>query len=83
MQVSRLQMDGRSFVKFLRDGRLTTANCSRTDADLIFTKVKARGARTITFDGFLAALNEVAIRKGVEWNVLIEHIINTVKVGRP
>ena len=28
---------------------------------------------------FLCRLNEVAIRKGVEWNVLIEHIINTVK----
>lgn len=79
VKIAQLQMDGRAFVKFLRDARLITSNCTRTDADLIFTKVKARGSRTITFDGFLAALNEVSIRKGAEWGTLIHHIVNTVQ----
>ena len=72
-------MDGRSFVKFLRDARLLTKNCTRTDADLIFAKVKPRGSHTIAFQGFVTCLNEVAKRKNVRFEKLVDHILSTVQ----
>ena len=71
-------MDGRSFVKFLRDARLLTKNCTQT-ADLIFAKVKPRGSHTIAFQGFITCLNEVAKRKNVRFEKLVDHILSTVQ----
>ena len=71
-------MDGRTFMKFLKDSELIASNCTPTDADLIFTKVKPRGGRTLSFDGFMEGLNQVALRKGISWNVVVTHIINRV-----
>lgn len=41
-------------------GKLTV-----TDADLIFAKVKAKGARKITFAQFEKAIPDLAARKGI------------------
>jgi hypothetical protein len=79
VKTKALALDGRTFVKFLRDSKLLTKNCTRTDADLIFTKVKPRGAHTMTFQGFITCLNEVAKRKNVRFEKLVDHIISTVQ----
>ena len=74
VKTKSLALDGRTFVKFLRDSKLLTKNCTRTDADLIFTKVKPRGAHTMSFQGFITCLNEVAKRKNVRFEKLVDHI---------
>lgn len=53
---------------------MLTAKFTRTDADLIFAKVKGKGARKITFSQFEKALEEVAKRKGVETSEIISAV---------
>ena len=72
-------MDGRSFVKFFKRRKIVDENCTRTDADLIFAKVKPCGSHTIVFQGFITCLNEVAKRKNVRFEKLIDHILSTVQ----
>eukprot|EP00930_Biecheleria_cincta_P041400 TRINITY_DN2837_c0_g1_i1.p1 TRINITY_DN2837_c0_g1~~TRINITY_DN2837_c0_g1_i1.p1 ORF type:complete len:387 (+),score=78.50 TRINITY_DN2837_c0_g1_i1:78-1163(+) len=62
---SETGMDGRSFVKCLRNSALIDGTFSTAEADLVFTKHKAKGARKIDFDTFVRALEEVAIRRGM------------------
>lgn len=62
---SETGMDGRSFVKCLRNSALIDGAFSTAEADLVFTKHKAKGARKINFDTFVRAVEEVAIRRGM------------------
>merc|ERR1712216_720114 len=48
-----------------------------TDIDLIFTKVKARGARTIDFQGFHHAISLLAAKRGVEMADIEESLCST------
>lgn len=41
------QMDSSQFMKFAKESKLLDRKLSRTDVDLIFTKVKERGDRRI------------------------------------
>eukprot|EP00930_Biecheleria_cincta_P041401 TRINITY_DN2837_c0_g1_i2.p1 TRINITY_DN2837_c0_g1~~TRINITY_DN2837_c0_g1_i2.p1 ORF type:complete len:356 (+),score=78.10 TRINITY_DN2837_c0_g1_i2:71-1069(+) len=59
------RMDGRGFVKCLRHGGLIDDDFSMAEADLVFTRCKAKGFRKIDFDTFLHALSEVAMRKNL------------------
>lgn len=60
------EMDGRSFVKCLRDsGLLDGSSMKIVDADLIFVKCKEKGARKIVFSEFNRALSMVSARKGL------------------
>eukprot|EP01066_Platyproteum_vivax_P012351 Platyproteum_vivax@DN5614_c0_g1_i1.p1 len=56
-------MDGRTFVKILKDNKIIDSKFTSTDADLIFAKVKAKGERKISFPQFTAAIAAVAERK--------------------
>ncbi|CBZ50502.1 tubulin polymerization-promoting protein family member 3, related [Neospora caninum Liverpool] len=58
-------MDGRTFVKLCKDCKVFDKNYTTTDADLVFTKVKAKGAKTITFAEFEAAIGLIAEKKKV------------------
>ncbi|PFH36140.1 p25-alpha family protein [Besnoitia besnoiti] len=58
-------MDGRTFVKLCKDCKVFDKNYTPTDADLIFTKVKAKGAKTITFAEFETAIGLIAEKKKV------------------
>lgn len=64
------EMDGRTFTKILRDCKILDSKVTGVDADLIFTKVKAKGAKKITFAEFEEALRLVAAKKGVEVEAL-------------
>lgn len=59
-------MDGRTFTKILKDCKVLDSKVTAVDADLIFTKVKAKGSKKITFEQFQEALRLVAAKKGVE-----------------
>ena len=59
-------MDGRTFTKILKDCKVLDAKMTAVDADLIFTKVKAKGSKKITYAEFEEALRLVAAKKGVE-----------------
>lgn len=56
-------MDGRSFVKCLRNSALINDDFNTAEADLVFTKYKAKGSRKIDAETFVMALEEVAVRK--------------------
>ena len=43
-------MDGKAFAKLAKDLKLLDKKLTATDVDLIFSKVKERTARRITFD---------------------------------
>jgi len=49
-------MDGKGFAKLAKDTKLIDKKLTATDVDLIFSKVKERTARRITFDQFMAGL---------------------------
>ncbi|KAL4855376.1 Tubulin polymerization-promoting protein family member 2 [Chlorella vulgaris] len=57
-------LEGRAFSKIFKDAGLYCRKFTTTDADLIFTSVKAKGAKRISFDAFEQALEKVAARKG-------------------
>lgn len=60
------EMEGRAFVKLCKDVKIIDAKFKATDADLIFAKVKSKGARKINFTQFKTALDEIAKRKKVD-----------------
>ncbi|CAE7434652.1 TPPP3 [Symbiodinium pilosum] len=55
-----LEMDGRTWVKCLKDSMLLDEDFTTVDADLIFARVKTRGTRKIDYATFRRALSEVA-----------------------
>eukprot|EP00775_Hariotina_reticulata_P007754 gene7754-7953_t len=69
-------MDGKAFVKMCKDCKLMSKGLTTTDVDLIFTKVKAKGARKITFNGFLKAIDDVAAKKGCSLDEVVAAVIN-------
>ena len=56
-------MDGKGFAKLAKDTKLIDKKLTATDVDLIFSKVKERTARRITFDQFMAGLQQFADKK--------------------
>jgi len=49
-------MDGKTFAKAAKDTKIVDKNCTATDIDLIFAKVKDKAARKITYPQFEAAI---------------------------
>lgn len=56
-------MDGRSFVKCLKDAGLLDERLKTVQADLIFARHKPKGSRRISYDLFIQALTEVAMKR--------------------
>lgn len=67
-------MDGKSFSKCIKDNKLLGKKLTATDSDLIFAKIKTKSERRITFEQFIAGLEEVASRKGVDSASVFEAI---------
>ncbi|KAJ3039857.1 hypothetical protein HK097_002729 [Rhizophlyctis rosea] len=57
------QMDGAKFAKFMRDNKLINKNLTTTDVDIIFNKVKPKGARKIDWSTFLEGLRLVGEKR--------------------
>ncbi|CAK0780932.1 hypothetical protein CVIRNUC_005226 [Coccomyxa viridis] len=58
------ELDGAKFVKVFKDAGLVGKDLSTTELDIIFSKVKAKSARKITFPDFERALELIATKKG-------------------
>jgi len=67
-------MDGRSFVKCLKDAGLVDERLKAVDADLIFAKCKAKGARKIHFETFVKALEKVAEKRQLLRETVVDFI---------
>lgn len=57
------EMESKNFFKLCKDSGLIDRGFTQTDCDLIFTKVKTKGARKMVFSEFLNALDHVAAKK--------------------
>eukprot|EP00892_Ulva_mutabilis_P004520 jgi/Ulvmu1/243/UM001_0247.1 len=69
------EIDGAKFAKLCRECKLLGKSFTATDCDLIFSKVKAKGARKIGFTEYQAALKLVAEKKGIEYDALVAKIL--------
>ena len=58
------EMDNAHFTKMLKESKIIDGKTfTGTDADLLFSKVKAKGARKITFAEFQKSLTDIAAKK--------------------
>ncbi|CAM9808286.1 unnamed protein product, partial [Discosporangium mesarthrocarpum] len=74
-QAGSAEMDSAKFVKLANDCKLVNKNLTTTDLDIIFTRVKPKGARKIGVDTFLEALSEIAAHKGVSFEDVASTIV--------
>ena len=76
VDVETLKMDGRTFVKFARDtGLLSRRSLPQTSVDLIFTKLRRKGERSIDFEQFLVGLRHMAAHRGVAHDRLVAFVL--------
>lgn len=68
-------MDGRQFVKLLRDTKCVTKKFTATDADIIFAQAKDKGMRKITYEQFRHALQLVADKKKISFESLVRKLV--------
>ncbi|MBN3321046.1 TPPP3 protein, partial [Atractosteus spatula] len=58
------EMNGKNWAKLCKDCKIIDGkHVTSTDVDIVFTKVKAKTARVITYDEFHKALEELAPKK--------------------
>mmetsp|Transcript_13628 Transcript_13628/g.24033 ORF Transcript_13628/g.24033 Transcript_13628/m.24033 type:complete len:394 (-) Transcript_13628:120-1301(-) len=67
-------MDGRAFVKCLKDAGLLDQRLKTADADIIFAKCKVKAARKINFETFVKALQEVAQKRQLRKDTVVDFI---------
>ena len=72
-------MDGARFTKLTADCGLAGRGrrLKNTDVDLVFAKVRTRGARVITFEQFVDALAELAQRAALPLVDVARHVLST------
>ena len=73
-------MEGKTLVKVAKDCSLLDKLVTTTDIDLIFAKVKTKGAKKITYQQFCSALDLISIKKGIPLQTLEAKILS---VGGP
>ncbi|KAK9821282.1 hypothetical protein WJX74_008620 [Apatococcus lobatus] len=61
---ARVEMDGARLVKLCREAGLIGGKVNTTSVDIIFSKVKTKGSRKISFSQFLVALDKLAAERG-------------------
>lgn len=58
------EMNGKNFAKLCKDCHITDGkNVTTTDVDIVFSKVKAKSARVITFEQFQQAVTELSSKR--------------------
>eukprot|EP00747_Dinoflagellata_sp_TGD_P033853 gnl/TRDRNA2_/TRDRNA2_136875_c0_seq3.p1 gnl/TRDRNA2_/TRDRNA2_136875_c0~~gnl/TRDRNA2_/TRDRNA2_136875_c0_seq3.p1 ORF type:complete len:475 (+),score=55.98 gnl/TRDRNA2_/TRDRNA2_136875_c0_seq3:150-1427(+) len=73
-------MDGRAFLKCMKDSGLLHKSMTTTDCDLIFASVKPNGgAKRIDFTAFLRALQFVAAKRNMDLVQVAEKVCLTSK----
>lgn len=59
------EMDNRQFAKLAKDTKILDTKLTATDIDLIFSKIKDKGGRKITFAQFKEGLKHMSAKKGL------------------
>jgi len=58
------EIDGKVFAKFAKDCKVVNKECTTTDVDLTFARVKDKGERKINYDQFLQGVAYLAGKRG-------------------
>jgi hypothetical protein len=69
------EMEGKTLAKLAKESKLLDKKLTATDIDLIFAKVKTKGARKITLPEFNAALDLMADKKGMSHEDIRTHLM--------
>lgn len=70
-------MDSRTCQKLARDCGVTGPNLTKVDIDLIFVKVRGRGATKIDFAEFVEVTRQWALRKGMSHEELVDILVRS------
>lgn len=70
------EMSNKEFIKINKDSHLIDKVYTSTDVDLIFSKVKSKTAKVLTYDQFLLGLDEIAKKKKTDSSSIIEKILS-------
>ncbi|XP_077470260.1 tubulin polymerization-promoting protein family member 3-like [Stigmatopora argus] len=79
-------MNGKNWAKLCKDCKIIDGkNITGTDVDIVFSKVKQKTARVISFDEFLQALHELAPKrfKGKSREEAIDAIYKLTEAAEP
>lgn len=68
------EMESKQFQKLVKECKLIDKKFTQNDVDIVFSKVKVKGLKTITFGDFENALAEIARKKGVTKQQIEEQI---------
>lgn len=68
-------MDNAKFSKFARECKVVNSRCTRTDIDLIFTRIKIKGKRKIDFHTFMKGLQLIADKRRIPLHELEDVIL--------
>ena len=74
------ELANKEFAKLCKDCHLLDKKFTSTDVDLIFTKVKTKSAKVLTYDQFNDAVKQIAEKKGKDYQVIHDEIVS---VGGP
>ncbi|XP_078139740.1 tubulin polymerization-promoting protein family member 3 [Centroberyx gerrardi] len=80
------EMNGKNWAKLCKDCRITDGkNITGTDVDIVFTKVKAKTSRVITYEEFQKALEDLAPKrfKGQSKEEAVQSIFKLVEGKEP
>ena len=68
------EMESKQFQKLVKECKLIDKKFTQNDVDIVFSKVKVKGLKTITFGDFENALGEIAKKKGTTKDKIEEQI---------
>ncbi|SOV23908.1 p25-alpha family protein, putative [Plasmodium sp. DRC-Itaito] len=74
-------MDSRTFVKILKDSKLLNKKFTAVDADLIFAKVKSKGAKRINYDQFLEAVKCIVEKNKLNYDTFVDTLCQEASKG--
>lgn len=70
------QMTGKDFLKFAKDTKILKKNVvTSVDCDIIFSKVKTRGKRTITVAQFVEGCKELAKKRKEDYGAMMTRAV--------
>ena len=70
------EMANKEFAKCTKDCHLLDKKFTSTDVDLVFSKVKTKTSKNLTYQQFDEAVKVIATKKGLEYEALVELLIN-------
>jgi hypothetical protein len=70
----KTEMESKQFQKLVKECKLIDKKFTQNDVDIVFSKVKVKGLKTITFGDFENALAEIAKKKGTTKDKIEEQI---------